>query len=388
MHLRIAIAVFEWLGFEVEASKTECGSAIVNLGFRVSVETQRIDCPPPKRRILLRDLRELRRAALAREALDQRAVERLTGRLANMAHVLPELAAHLVGGYAVGAARVAVRRRDGAGSSGRRARPRAGVVRLREGSRCQLALLEMCDVAEQLLDANDGVALAAAEAFASPDAAGSLTTITDASGEDGVGGLATHPAAPGVVWVLADEWPDDVREALARAATRRADRAGPDRPACSMPLAELFGPWALASAVREASPGLEVRAVVAVGDCAPAARVLSAATSAGAQLRALVTRAREPLWLDGSDGERRCAAGVQQWLGVAVPREWNQTADSLSHPAEAAAVCAALEAAGLRVQRVTTPDGCWAGLRTAMRLPMGREAAGWRERGELLVARA
>ena len=30
--------------------------------------------------------------------------------------------------------------------------------------------------------------------------------------------------------------------------------------------------------------------VVAVGDCAPAARVLSAATSAGAQLRALVAR--------------------------------------------------------------------------------------------------
>ena len=38
MHLRIIAAVFEWLGFVVECSKTECGSAIVNLGFRVRVD--------------------------------------------------------------------------------------------------------------------------------------------------------------------------------------------------------------------------------------------------------------------------------------------------------------------------------------------------------------
>ena len=138
----------------------------------------------------------------------------------------------------------------------------------------------MCDVAEQLLEANDGIALAAAEAFAAPESAGTLTTVTDASGEDGVGGYASHPAVPGVVWLLADEWPEDVRAALAWAATPRAERAGADRPACSMPLAELFGSWAMVEAVRESEPSLAVLAVVAVGDCAPAARVLSAATSA------------------------------------------------------------------------------------------------------------
>ena len=33
-------------------------------------------------------------------------------------------------------------------------------MRLRQGSRCHLAVIEMCDVAEQLLDANDGIELA------------------------------------------------------------------------------------------------------------------------------------------------------------------------------------------------------------------------------------
>ena len=43
--LRIAVAAFEELGFKVEVTKTECGSAIINLGFRVSVAAGTIDCP-------------------------------------------------------------------------------------------------------------------------------------------------------------------------------------------------------------------------------------------------------------------------------------------------------------------------------------------------------
>ena len=128
----------------------------------------------------------------------------------------------------------------------------------------------------------------------------------------------------------------------------------------------------MAEAVRQAEPALATDAVVAVGDCAPAARVLTAATSAGAQLRALVVRAR---------------VAVQQWLGVAVPRELNTTADTLSHPRQAPGVQAAMEAAGLQVRRLHTPAECWEALAAATQLPMGREAASWRERGELLLAR-
>ena len=76
-----------------------------------------------------------------------------------------------------------------------------------------------------------------------------------------------------------------------------------------MPLAELFGSWAVAEATTLAlasesgAQALDVAAVIAVTDCAPAGYVLSAATSAGAQLRALAVALRER---------------TRQWLGVAV----------------------------------------------------------------------
>ena len=51
------------------------------------------------------------------------------------------------------------------------------------------------------------------------------------------------------MWLLADEWLADVRVALARAAAPRVEReASVGEPMCSMPLAELFGSWALAEA--------------------------------------------------------------------------------------------------------------------------------------------
>ena len=92
------------------------------------------------------------------------------------------------------------------------------------------------------------------------------------------------------------------------------------------------------------------------------------ARARSSQLRSLVLAAR---------------SRVRQWLGVAVPRELNVAADSLSHPARYEEVRAAAEAAGWSVLRVRAPEHCWAALRSAMQLPMGGEAAGWRERGEL-----
>ena len=55
-----------------------------------------------------------------------------------------------------------------------------------------------------------------------------------------------------MTWLLADEWPADVRTGLARAAAPRAERGLDSGTAvCSMPLAELFGPFALVSAVAD-----------------------------------------------------------------------------------------------------------------------------------------
>ena len=371
VHLRIAVATFERLGFVVEVTKTECGSAIVNLGFRVRVDAGRIDCPLPKRRILLRDIEQLHRSVGAHAQIEQRVVERLVGRLASMAHALPEIAPQLSGGYAVAAAR-----RVPAGRH-RREGHRLGYVRLRRGSRCEEAVRAMCEVSAQLIEANEGIALASAELFAASDAVGTLTTITDASGEDGIGGYAFHPGSPGLAWLLADEWPADVRTGLAHASAPRAERelhAG--TAVCSMPLAELFGPYALMSAVADALQGDTaqtstcggISAVISVVDCAPAASVLSAATSGGAQLRSLVLASR-----------RECT----QWLAAAVPRELNQDADTLSHPSRWLEVRTLAESVGIAVRRVHTPSRCWAALRTAMTLPMGREAAAWRESGEI-----
>ena len=44
------------------------------------------------------------------------------------------------------------------------------------------------------------------------------------AGADGIGGYAFHPDTPGVVWLMADAWPDDVLAALAHAAAPRAER--------------------------------------------------------------------------------------------------------------------------------------------------------------------
>ena len=59
---------------------------------------------------------------------------------------------------------------------------------------------------------------------------------------------------------------------------------------------------------------------------------------------------------------------VKQWLGVAIPREWNLDADRLSHPAQLGAVLADARAADLHPHVVQVPDEWWRTLRAATRL--------------------
>ena len=113
------------------------------------------------------------------------------------------------------------------------------------------------------------------------------------------------------------------------------------------------GDWRSSFGQGVAPEGDTRRAVIAVGDCDPAARALDAASSSTPQMDHLLAAAR-----------RR----VRQWLGVAVPREWNRDADRLSHPENLDAVLADARAAGLTPSVARTPDDCWAALREAMRL--------------------
>eukprot|EP00965_Chrysotila_dentata_P160270 5292480-Pleurochrysis_carterae.AAC.1 len=84
-----------------------------------------------------------------------------------------------------------------------------------------------------------------------------------------------------------------------------------------MPTAELFGAWAVAEAVGAASRDVKPTAVIAVGDCDPAAAALNSASSGAAAMRELLRGARML---------------TSQWLAVSVPREANGDADRLSHP--------------------------------------------------------
>eukprot|EP00965_Chrysotila_dentata_P117256 3875212-Pleurochrysis_carterae.AAC.1 len=72
---------------------------------------------------------------------------------------------------------------------------------------------------------------------------------------------------------------------------RRATRPTAAAPTLSMPAAEPFGIWAVAEAVSRAS-GERPQAVIAIGDCDPAAAEFNAASSGAAQLRAILASAR------------------------------------------------------------------------------------------------
>eukprot|EP00965_Chrysotila_dentata_P147602 4873299-Pleurochrysis_carterae.AAC.1 len=119
-----------------------------------------------------------------------------------------------------------------------------------------------------------------------------------------------------------------------------------------MPAAEAFGIWAVAEALRTAT-GKRPQAVIAIGDCDPAAAAFNAASSGAAQMRTLLAHARRL---------------TSQWLAVSVPREANRDADRLSHPTLLGEVQRDAAAAGWRVRRARVPAECWRALAEATRV--------------------
>jgi hypothetical protein len=75
---------------------------------------------------------------------------------------------------------------------------------------------------------------------------GTLTSVTDASGDDSAGGYALHAETPTLVFVVAEDWPTDIRRAMAASASadQAAKRRAGDGSAAqtvSRPVAELIG---------------------------------------------------------------------------------------------------------------------------------------------------
>jgi hypothetical protein len=275
--------------------------------------------------------------------VERTSARRLVGRLCNLSQVAPELGPLLHGGYAV---------TEASWVAGGRRRLELDLT-LRRGGTVHIDWTCLLTVAAEVLERNEGVAMAPRRVFPGRLRRGSLTSVTDASGDDGVGGYAFLAEAPGRVFVASEEWPDDVRSALAASADEhqaelRRSGISAAAPSLSMPAAELFG---LITLPRMVARVVSVSRVFAVGDCAPAAGAVNALVSGNAQMRRLLDAARE--------------SGLE-WLGVAVPREANQDADLLSHPERADEVIAGAEATGLAVVRLRPQEEDWQLLRAAI----------------------
>ena len=129
-------------------------------------------------------------------------------------------------------------------SGGRRRLPKS--LALSRDSPAYAAWVELLDAAADLIQQNQGVSLAPPLAFPHRRVSGTLTSVTDASGTDGVGGYAYLAGRPSEVWIMSEKWPQEMASALQASASpeqaelRRTGSAG-QAPWCSTPVAELFG---------------------------------------------------------------------------------------------------------------------------------------------------
>ena len=345
VHCCFSIDESERVRFEHAMDKAQCGDGIVVLGLRCDAAADRSDCPPVRAQVMTAELRAMLGSMAAGQPIERSIIERNTGRLSNLSQIEPALLFDLHAGYALSAAMTR--------GSADRPRCRLRRVPVRAGSGVGAQFRDLLTRGMATLAAGHGVPLCHAPCFYAHGDDSVVTVVTDASGDEAVGGFGFHPAFPEDVWIVHSPWSAggaEVAEALAYAARTQAEkRRQPPQPSFSMPSAEAFGGWAVAEAVRLA--GAPIRAVIAVGDCKPAAQAMSAAKSRSRVMRGIVAAAR---------------ASVPAWLGVHVLRQWNSDADYLTHPLSVAAVVAAARAAGLRVHESAVPELCWERLRALL----------------------
>ena len=332
---------------------------MILLGALLDARCQCVRCPRIKQEWVMHAVKLIRREMESASRVDVELMQRFTGRLTNLSQYFPELRCPLGVGYALSRGRWARSRR----------KSEDGTRWLRlsvNGRRCQ-ELRDLLDVALEVVSDNSGVVMAPALVFDDISAAGTLTVVTDASRaavDDGYGGYAFVPGMPDVVFLMSAAWPKDVKLAIDAAATARVVRRARGRQGqglLSMPAGEVFAALAMAEAVR-GHTGRDFQAVIAVGDCAPAARAFSSRYSRSAQMRRLV---------------REGARSAPRWLGVCVPREWNMDADCLSHPSQFSAVSRRVVEAGLLVCEVSPPSELLLVLGEVTQLPLGRDDESW-----------
>lgn len=354
VHCKLAVYTLRRLGWEIPDDKTMCGSAMILLGALLDALAGCIRTPELKKKWVLHAVDELCNSLTEFATVPRRLIELFTGRLVNMSQYFPELKTPLAIGYALSSCAWKL-------ASGHSARL-PSFLRVKRGGRRMHELLALCDVAVEVVTDDVSVVTAPTLMFDSLESPSTLLVVTDASRADvdnGFGGYAFLAASPGTVYLLSQPWPPGVKRALAMGAKKKSERRGPGTDGVlSMPAGEAFAILAITDAVVALSAETELAAVIAVGDCAPAAAALSARFSKSAQIRALLTR---------------CSRVVQRWLGVQVPRDMNFDSDRLSHPSKAAIV--ATEASAARLDPVwLRPSGDILQLLEAVcHLPLGGE---------------
>ena len=344
VHALLTMLALERLGLHAAPQKVACGSPLPALGLLVVGEEGVVRCPSGKRKAVLADVDLQRALAVDHASVDRKKAERLVGRLCNLSQVAPALRHHLGAGYAL------------VNSSWPGARRGEGAVRLKVGGPVMRAWLGLLDCATAVISANIGVCMAP-QLRASPRVApGCLTSVTDASGDDGFGGYAFCADSPSIVYVMSEWWPAFALTALkasaceAQAKLREEGRASA-LPYLSMPAAELFASVVLPRAVARVA---HVSATFAVGDCGPSVGVISAMHSGNEQMRAILEVALDmglPL------------------VSVKVPREANLDADRLSHPDQLGEVLEDATGAGFHVIVLHPNEEDWAALVRAIDQP-------------------
>jgi hypothetical protein len=333
-HAQAAALALSDVGLHAAPTKILVGDPVVALGFEVAVGADSVRASTKKRSTMMADISS--QAAEAEQGwVPVKRARTLVGRLTNLSQIFPEVKTYLRGGCAVTASLRQERRTP----TKRKVRPTST-----SGKEWQLLL----STAHNVLDANEGVSLAPCNKFPDLHAAGVMASITDASGNDGVGGYAFLEGAPDSVVIVSERWPPDIMAALEQNALPKAARNG--GPVFTMPAAELFGAVAIPRAAAAALEA-DLMAVYAIGDCDPACFALNAAGSACRQMNQIISHAR---------------VSCTQWLAVTVPREANVDADILSHPARAGEVSVMAESAGLRVVRAPILEEDWRALRATL----------------------
>jgi hypothetical protein len=220
-----------------------------------------IRCPEGKRRTVLADIHSQSAAALQLGTVDRKRAQRLVGRLCHLAQIAPAIRGHLHGGHTIAEA-------SWPGSGGRRG---VGSMHLATGSPAHTAWLELLRVAHREISANTGVSIGPRSIALPRSTPGTLTSFTDASGEDGFGGYGFLTGRPKEVFLLAQPWPPIALAALQAASSEieaalRRDGIQSAALHLSMPAAELFAQLALPRAVARL---VHCSSVYAVGDCEP-----------------------------------------------------------------------------------------------------------------------